>query len=576
MQRPSSSKTTVLLLLIILMLGAFLRFSQIERRGPSFFDEGIYTLEGTWIHSFSKALATGLGKKIEEIRERQNLYTFEEEAKWFRESLQGEPPVWGRPGFSLLTAICMGLLGPKIYTANLVSAFFGTLSILGVFLLGRALFDEKTALFAAFLLAISGYHLIYSVTGLADGSAMCFAVFAFLFYTKSRGTVESGRGTLWILLAGFVSGISFSVHDRFLYVLLVILVNEGIDLFTQRQQSMRKVKRILLLLASFVFPLFLFELPYYIGMVFLRHFHQPLPFRTYFEELFSHHLFNFMDAFAFSLMDLEQHPEFQEAGSRLWNFLTYPYLFLKFNGVAFCILFLGGLITTIVRRKTEDRLLAVWFVVPFLLFSLGLSVSVRYALVFMPAVTLIAARSLWILGEALTRAKISGEKLRISLTCVLLVLVTAGGFHASRDIRTMVCSYDQPVRFLLEHGKKHVSLQYPVSKAYLGTRNVKPPPYTREMLEQYYREGFRYYLIDYRKFFLKEPFDRSGRGKIIEDIESSIEPDFCTTHPCYRAPCFLFEVNIFFHLTLKLVREAHEMGVDRICIYDLDKYFATR
>jgi len=556
-----------------LILGAFLRFQGVEERGPSFFDDGIYTLEGRWIRSFAAALTEALARKIEETRFGRNLYTFEEEKERFQERLEGEPPVWGRPGFSLLTAICVGLVGPEPYATGLVSAFFGTLSLLGIFLLGRALYDEKVGLFASFLLSVSGYHLVYSITGFADGPAMCFAVFAIYFYQRSLANDERGPRSLWVLFTGFTVGLAFTVHDRFLYLLLVIFVNEGLDLLRRRERAVPVLKRTLVMGAAFLFPLFLFELPYYLGMLVLRHFNEALPFRTYFEELFTHHIFNLFDAFVFPAMDLGNHPEFREAGSRLWNLLTYPYLFLKLNGPVFCLLFLGGLAVGFARRRDEDRLLAVWFFLPFFLFSIGLAVSVRYALVFLPAATLMAARSLWLFTKALERTRISGSGKQTALALLLVLLTAGSGFHASREIRAMRCSYQIPARFLLEHGKKHVSLQHPVSKAYLGTENAVELPHTPEGLRQAYEDGYRYILIDYRKFFLMEPFDRTGRGRMIQDIETAVEPDFCHSHPCYIAPCYLFEINLFFRLTLKLVREAQQMGVDRICIYDLGKYY---
>jgi len=713
MRRPSAFRPAVLLLLLILAAAALLRFTGISRRGPAFFDEGIYTLEGQWIGSFSRTLVQSLERKIEETRHGENLWTFEDEAERFRTSLEGQPPVWGRPGFSLLTALCLGLAGPRVNTANLVSAFFGTLAVLGIFLLGRALYGTKTGLLASLLLALSGYHLIYSVTGLADGSAMSISLFAVLCYHRARQgqTVAPGPGCLgtcgnrWLFLAGLFAGLAFTVHDRFLYVLLVILVSEGMDLVGRtdraapRRESGRQGyapspegrpqpeadarppaefhagsslglsapgvraragsigRRSGLLVLAFLLPLFLCEFPYYLGMVVLRHFETALPFRTYFEELFSHHLLNFLDAFAFSRLDPAAFPEIHEAGSRLLNLMTYPYLFYQFNGLAFCLLFLVGLAVTAAERQKEDRLLLVWLFLPFLLLSLGLSASVRYALVFLPAATLIAARSLRVLEGIAARVQsrvrpappsppplpcapeaprvsrgmsfsdsnqdglfpdpgtrsvpagalsrparppslpdsqgperrepmpLSQTQItvagglrgkRLSALFAVLLPIVLSSWHASREIRALRCSYEEPVGFLREKGPRHISLQYPVSRAWLGVENVREPPLTFQQLRQDYEQGFRYYLIDYRKFFLRPPFDRTERGRIIEDIEAAIEPAFCTIHPCYAEPCFLFEVNVFFGLTRKLVREARALGVDRICIYDLEDYFRSR
>jgi hypothetical protein len=567
---------TVCLLVLILVLGAALRFHDIEERGPSFFDDGIYTLEGKWIHSFPKALVAGFQRKAEEVRLGQDLYSFEEQARRFQEDLRGEPPVWGRPLFSVLTALCMSILGPKVYATNVVSAVFGTLSILGIFLLGRAMFNERVGLLASLLMAISGYHLVYSVTGLSDGSAMFFVLLGFYFYYRSKVSEREGRGTVSTLLAGLGCGLAFTVHDRMLYVFLVLLLNEGIEFLRRREAFRRRVKKVCLMGGAFFFPIVLFEIPYYIGMVVLRHFGKPLPFRTYFEELLTHHIFNFLDFFSVTLMDVTKIPGFGDAGSRLWNFVTYPYLFFQFDGVLLCILFVAGVVAAARQRRYEDRLLLLWLAIPIFLFSTGLSTNVRYALVFMPAVFVMAARSVPLFEAYLPRIKLSGRPLGRVLVVAGVVLVVVSGWVASREIREMRCSYSEPVAFLEAHGSKHVSLQYPVTKAYMGVENVKSPPFTMEKLREYYRQGYRYYLIDFRKFYLKPPYGNTPQGKIVERIETTTEPVFSYRHPCYTQPCYLFEINVFFQLTRRLVREAHERGLDEILIYDLEDFFTAQ
>ncbi len=573
MRTLGSGKRTGFLLVLILILGGILRFHDVDQRGPSFFDDGIYTLEGQWIHSLPKALKTAFNMKTEEMRLRQDLYSFEEQAARFQEDLEGEPPVWGRPGFSLLTALCMSILGPKVYATNVVSALFGTLSILCVFLLGRAMFNQEVGLLAALLMAISGYHLVYSVTGLADGSAMFFALLGFYFYYRSKVAEREGRGFLWTLLAGLGCGLAFTVHDRMLYVLLVLFLNEGIEYLRERDQFRQRVKKVAWLGGAFSLPLVLFEVPYYLGMVVLRHFGEALPFRTYFEELLTHHIFNFFDFFTVSLLDVSKFPEFQDAGSRLWNFVTYPYLFFRFDGVVLCLLFVAGILAAARQRKYEDWLLLLWLTVPFFLFSTGLSTNVRYALVFMPAVFVIAGRSILLLESYLPRMKLNGRPMGRLFIVASVLVVLLSGWVASREIREMRCAYAEPVAFLEEHGPKHISLQYPVTKAYMGPENVKSPPFTMEQLEEYYQEGYRYYLVDFRKFFLRPPYGNTPQGEIVAKIEKQIQPVFSFRHPCYTKACYLYEINVFFRLTHRLVPQAHERGLNEVLIYDLEDYF---
>jgi len=565
--------STSLAFLLILLLGASVRFFGIQDRGPAFFDEGIYTLEGRWIYTASASLWSAFLRKIEETRSRKNLYTFEDEARRFRENVQGQPPSWGRPGYSLLTGLCMGVIGPKLYAAHAVSALFGTLAILAVFLLARTMFDERTALLAALLLALSGYHMVYSTSGLADGAAMCVALFAFYFYYRSRRGDPARPGLAELFLAGLLCGFAFTVHDRFLYALLVMFACEGLDMLTGNRLRSLTAKRGLLLGSVFLVPLVLFEIPYYLGMVFLRHFEQALPFRTYFEELATHHIFNLLDAFAFPLVDLSGFPEIQEAGSHLWNFLTYPYLFFRFDGPVLCLLFLAGLVLALRNRSPADRLLLVWFFLPFVLFSVGLVTSSRYALVFLPSVMVLSARSVVPLLEVLRRLPGLQRIPAAALWIPFVTLMAVSGWLSSDEIRAMRCNYDAPADFLRAHGSRHVSLQYPVSRAYFGMENVMEPPDTKEKLREFYEQGYRYLLIDYRRFFLRPPFDVTERGRIIAEIERNFEPVFSHVHPCYAAPCYLFEINFFFRMTTKILRDAHALGLDRICIYDLAEVF---
>ena len=543
MHSVGSAKGTVCLLILIMILGGTLRLHEVDERGPSFFDDGVYTLEGKWICSFSKALMSGLKRKMEEVRSGQDLHSFEEEARRFQDDLEGEPPVWGRPGFSLLTAFCMTILGPKVFSTNVVSAVLGTLSILGVFLLGRAMYNEKVGLLASLLLAISGYHLVYSVTGLADGSAMFFALFGFFFYYRSKISEREGGGTVWTLLAGLFCGLAFTVHDRMLYVFLVLLLNEGIDTLRRRDQFRQRLKKGAVLGVAFFLPIALFEVPYYLGMIVLRHFGKALPFRTYFEELLTHHIFNFLDFFTISLLDVSQYPEFQEAGSRLWNFFTYPYLFFQFDGVLLCILFLAGIVAAGLQRRYEDRLLLVWVIVPFFLFSTGLSTSVRYALVFMPAVFLIAARSFLLLEEHTTRTNLWGRPVgRLIVVASLLILVFSG-LYASREIREHALRVRRTD--WVSEGARVEAHQpaVPGHQGILGHRECKGTSYDMEKLIEYYQEGYRYYLIDFRKYYLRPPYGNSPQGKIVEKIESATQPVFSYRHPCYTKPCYLFEIT---------------------------------
>ncbi len=568
----------VSLLIAILALGAFLNFRGINQRGLTSYDEGIYCLEGRWIYTASSAVWSAFLRKAEETRTRENLYTFEEEAQRIKDETKGLPPIWARPLFSLATAICTAMVGQKANTPILTSAFFSTVSIFAIFLLARAMFQTWIALLAAFLLAISGYHHVYSVMGLADNTAMCFSLFAFFFFYKTCTSDKENLHLPMILLAGLFCGLSFAAHDRFLYSLLIMLLCLGLDFV--RNKDSRRVPLIkgFLLCLTFLIPLLIFEMPYYLGMLFLRRHGVLLSFPTYFEELLMHHLpILLTNSLALSFMDLaSKFPEFQEAGSHLYNFLTYPYLFFRFDGPVLCGLVILGVITAFRKRSPADVMLLLWLFIPVILYSTSLVTPSRYAMMFLPAVLLLAARAVLMLTDWAKDFSGAIKMPQAILAGFLVLLLVASNIFTTAELRARRCSYDAPLEFFRQHGTKHISLMYPVSKAYLGVSNVKEAPYSMEQLEELYQQGYRYYLVDYHKFVMNSPLDTTGRGEVISFIEERLSPVFTYVHPCYSSLSYLFEPNFFFRLTLKAVHEVTERGIDQILIYDLSQLYQEK
>ncbi len=80
----------------------------------------------------------------------------------------GEPTAFWPPGYPLLLAGAFKLLGASMTTAKLLNAALGALAIPLVFLLGRALFDERTGLLGASLFAVLPEPVISSPLVLSE------------------------------------------------------------------------------------------------------------------------------------------------------------------------------------------------------------------------------------------------------------------------------------------------------------------------------------------------------------------------------------------------------------------------
>ncbi len=93
-------------------------------------------------------------------------------------NLQNEGPAW-----SYLTDIAYTLFGVNAFSGRFLSFFFGTFTILLVYLLGRELFSEKIALIAASLFALSAFHIRYALMEM-DEAMIFFVLLAFYCFAR--------------------------------------------------------------------------------------------------------------------------------------------------------------------------------------------------------------------------------------------------------------------------------------------------------------------------------------------------------------------------------------------------------
>jgi len=150
-----------------------------------------------------------------------------------RQVLSGEYPIFfvsypGREGlFFYLTAPLARWLGLSHTTVKLSSALIGLSCIPLIYLLGRELFDRPTGVAAAFLLAVSHWHVICSRSGLRAGSEVPLLILAWLFLVRG---LRSGRRWEW-LLAGLALGLGMHTYNAFIAVplsMVVLLLGERV------------------------------------------------------------------------------------------------------------------------------------------------------------------------------------------------------------------------------------------------------------------------------------------------------------------------------------------------------------
>lgn len=186
-----------ILLFFILVLGLFLRIYNIENAPPGVYPDeavngidAISALNGNW--------------------------------QWFY------PANNGREGlFMNLIALCFKFFGISVLTLKLPSIIFGTLTILGVYLLAKELFqNRRIGLISAFLTAVSFWAINFSRISFRANMLPAILSFAFYFLWKGLRTkkwFDFAAGGL-IFGIGLHTYISFRIAPAILVAALFFLI----------------------------------------------------------------------------------------------------------------------------------------------------------------------------------------------------------------------------------------------------------------------------------------------------------------------------------------------------------------
>ncbi len=185
------NKTELLIVVAILAVAAFFRFYQIDSIPP-----GLYPDEAMNGNDALYALETG-------------------EFKLFY------PNNNGREGLFINTqALFISFLGNKAWVLRLVSAIFGTLTVWGLYLLSKELFNRNIGYFSSFLLSILLWHVNFSRIGFRAIMLPFILVFGFYFFWKG---LKYGHLKDFII-AGVFGGLGFHTYISYRVAPLIAIV----------------------------------------------------------------------------------------------------------------------------------------------------------------------------------------------------------------------------------------------------------------------------------------------------------------------------------------------------------------
>jgi hypothetical protein len=543
-------------LLLILLLGAGLRFHRITELEPAIWDEACYLLEARFFSSFCEAAWDSGRLLLEEKTSGEDVWKRGEQLPAIREATRGTPPRYGRILHATFVAAVNLLAGEHPYNGNVVNAVFGMLTILAVFFLARMMYDDRIALIAALILSVMGYHVHYSRSWLAEADTLFFLVLAFFFYYRSRFRIPDLSQTD-MALCGLMLGIGFTIHNRCLVIFGLIFLLDLL-LFRKHKDLARSVKRMRLFLLAvfFLLPAFLWEAFYHFIFIVFRRIEVPMPTPTFLEQV----LYGFWHSLLWGYISENFRPS---------GFLTFPYLYQHTNGILALLLLGTGLYIAFRRRSHADRILAAWFFFPYVLYSLTNAGLTRFFVLILPPAAIFSAAAFF---------PVPGSKGGVSLwirrlqPAVLTLLVITGVAYSWTRVLPPASGYAEAMAFFKDRDSaKQIATGMPLCQVYVGVDNVERPPQSLEALEALYREGFRYYVIDYNRILYTEY--QKDRLEVMDHIAGKLDPVSSTRNDFIARPQNHFEGNLYFWKTLAMRKEGREQKMDQIRIFDLNDYF---
>jgi len=183
------SRKTWLLLLLIFLIGAIIRVFVFPHFHLMYIDE-------PWYMEMAKNMNQGNGPVVCEYIGYDNCY------------MPFKPPCW--PFLLSITQLIFGLGSvPALYMATVI----GSLSIILVFFLSYLVFNEKTALWASFFLALTPIHIIWSNSAETNSISVFFVLASLILFLIS---VKSKR-----ILASLFPLLMFTMLVRFENMILI-------------------------------------------------------------------------------------------------------------------------------------------------------------------------------------------------------------------------------------------------------------------------------------------------------------------------------------------------------------------
>lgn len=524
-------------LIAIFFVACFFRFYNLAQQGFVSWDEGMYMNEVVFYKSIVRAVPQMVRGIVAGTLDGGTLI----------DMIQGWPPSSAKPVHSFCIFLFSFFLGTTVFTAKAVSAFFGVLSVVMLFVLMRRWYTEPIALCAAFFLGVSGYHVYVSRIGGPETNSVFFLMLAWYWYVESRSALILKKRFVFLVGCGMSLAVSFTMCYRWIIVIPFLWACEGWYLLFSRDLPFReRLMRLIVLTGAFsVLPL-MCELPYV-----------PLRFIPDFSVSFRHaakDMLSYFDQISFYL--------FAQSKYGAYHFHSlYVHFFQLLNGWVMTSLAGIGCIVLAIRRRRTDLLLLVPLCVPFIMLSVkSRGNSLRYISLCLPFVAASAGIALvHILSLIADRKRLQ----RIILFGVLISVLFAN-IESIGNFMSVRSGYAEAHKVLKElGGERHLSTNNAYGEFYFGRNVAEQTPRTIESMRETLEDGsYRYVVLDFMSHRVLEK-------KTKELIERACVPVRSIPNPIGDNYYFLIESLGYRHFIPGYIREAlADPYASSIVIYD--------
>lgn len=542
--RQNKNILWVIILVAILSVGSFFRFYGIDKKGFFSPDSAFHFREAKTVASVAKwTLTKFFGRQVLPLGEYVAKY--------------GDAiPSFPRQGFLALASLSVFFLGPEDYATMVVSGFFGILTIILVYLIGKRLYGETTGILAAFILAVSPYHIMYSRTGLAHITAAFFLFLGFYLYILSISKTINASN-IWISLAGFFVGYAFTCHYALFWIFGLFLI---LEFFNKEIILKNKLKRISLFYLSASLPILFFQLlTFFMKEIIIKNpkilvssayvlEHRQDLIMTYFQQI--------KRLFEINLTFTRQSDP---------GILFYPFCIWHYDGPVVATLLILGLLILMVRlfRKFSftDFIVLFSFLYIFLTISIPHVKVARMLVVALPLVALIAARTFTTLDNFFHY--LCSQKLKVLFPALFLAVIIVPDIPKLKQELKLRSGYKDAVVFIEKSGKADyvyltIDANLSLIEAYIDRE--KFPRHQRfqfqsmqQAKELYEKYGIRYIIVDQFQYFFPE--------QVLKQI-GVVKPVFETFH---SSDAFLYEGFQFYDGMVDRLKSAPR----NISVYEL-------